>query len=85
MVFTVSVVSERALLQDNRIKTSKYNVFTFLPVNLFEQFQRVANAYFVILLVLQVGEEAATFKISASWSLGQMIKVDFVSFFEFNS
>ncbi|KAM9854797.1 phospholipid-transporting ATPase ID [Aulostomus maculatus] len=39
---------------DNRIKTSKYNVFTFLPINLFEQFQRVANAYFVVLLILQL-------------------------------
>ncbi|KAM3609516.1 uncharacterized protein V6R79_016184 [Siganus canaliculatus] len=39
---------------DNHIKTSKYNVFTFLPVNLFEQFQRVANAYFLVLLILQV-------------------------------
>ncbi|KAM4049228.1 phospholipid-transporting ATPase ID-like [Anomaloglossus baeobatrachus] len=37
----------------NAIKTSKYNVFTFLPLNLFEQFQRVANAYFVFLLILQ--------------------------------
>ncbi|XP_041853027.1 phospholipid-transporting ATPase ID isoform X2 [Melanotaenia boesemani] len=39
---------------DNHIKTSKYNIFTFLPVNLFEQFQRVANAYFVVLLILQL-------------------------------
>lgn len=38
----------------NRIKTSKYNVFTFLPVNLFEQLQRVANAYFIVLLILQL-------------------------------
>uniref|UniRef100_A0A8C6WT98 P-type ATPase N-terminal domain-containing protein n=1 Tax=Neogobius melanostomus TaxID=47308 RepID=A0A8C6WT98_9GOBI len=38
---------------DNRIKTSKYNIFTFLPVNLFEQLQRVANAYFIVLLILQ--------------------------------
>ncbi|XP_053727636.1 phospholipid-transporting ATPase ID-like [Synchiropus splendidus] len=38
----------------NAIKTSKYNVFTFLPLNLFEQFQRIANAYFLFLLVLQV-------------------------------
>lgn len=43
-------------LQDNHIKTSKYNVLTFLPINLFEQFQRVANAYFLVLLILQVGE-----------------------------
>ncbi|XP_059845434.1 phospholipid-transporting ATPase ID-like [Hypanus sabinus] len=39
---------------NNRIKTSKYNIFTFLPVNLFEQFQRIANAYFLFLLILQV-------------------------------
>lgn len=42
------------LLQTNAIKTSKYNFFTFLPLNLFEQFQRIANAYFLFLLVLQV-------------------------------
>ncbi|XP_041031149.1 phospholipid-transporting ATPase ID isoform X2 [Carcharodon carcharias] len=39
---------------NNRIKTSKYNVVTFLPINLFEQFQRVANAYFLFLLLLQL-------------------------------
>ncbi|KAM9352340.1 putative phospholipid-transporting ATPase IM [Symphorus nematophorus] len=39
---------------DNRIKTSKYNIFTFLPINLFEQFQRVANAYFLVLFILQI-------------------------------
>nr|XP_021490106.1 phospholipid-transporting ATPase FetA [Meriones unguiculatus] len=39
---------------DNSIKTSKYNFFNFLPINLFEQFQRLANAYFLILLVLQL-------------------------------
>ncbi|KAF7239981.1 Phospholipid-transporting ATPase 3 [Varanus komodoensis] len=38
----------------NAIKTSKYNFFTFLPLNLFEQFQRVANAYFLCLLILQL-------------------------------
>uniref|UniRef100_A0A8C8SXD9 Phospholipid-transporting ATPase n=1 Tax=Pelusios castaneus TaxID=367368 RepID=A0A8C8SXD9_9SAUR len=48
---------------DNRIKTSKYNILTFLPVNLFEQFQRVANAYFLFLLVLQLIPEIS----SLSW------------------
>uniref|UniRef100_A0A8B9S5X6 Phospholipid-transporting ATPase n=1 Tax=Apteryx owenii TaxID=8824 RepID=A0A8B9S5X6_APTOW len=38
----------------NCIKTSKYNVVTFLPVNLFEQFQEVANTYFLFLLILQL-------------------------------
>ncbi|KAM4532174.1 phospholipid-transporting ATPase ID-like [Fundulus diaphanus] len=38
----------------NGIKTSKYNVFSFLPLNLFEQFSRLANAYFLFLLILQL-------------------------------
>lgn len=41
-------------LQDNHIKTAKYTFYTFLPINLFEQFQRFANAYFLVLLILQV-------------------------------
>lgn len=43
------------VLQNNAIRTSKYNLLTFLPLNLFEQFRRLANAYFLFLLVLQVG------------------------------
>ncbi|KRZ16504.1 putative phospholipid-transporting ATPase ID [Trichinella zimbabwensis] len=38
----------------NFIRTSKYNLFTFLPKNLFEQFQRLANFYFLILMILQL-------------------------------
>uniref|UniRef100_A0A3Q1J0W5 Phospholipid-transporting ATPase n=1 Tax=Anabas testudineus TaxID=64144 RepID=A0A3Q1J0W5_ANATE len=50
----VGVTFSFIFFQTNAIKTSKYNVFTFLPLNLFEQFQRIANAYFLFLLVLQV-------------------------------
>ncbi|XP_073834167.1 ATPase phospholipid transporting 8B isoform X2 [Musca autumnalis] len=39
---------------DNYIKTSKYSMMTFLPFNLLEQFQRLANFYFLCLLVLQL-------------------------------
>ncbi|XP_061553466.1 phospholipid-transporting ATPase ID-like isoform X4 [Phycodurus eques] len=39
---------------NNAIKTSKYNIFTFLPLNLFEQFRRLANSYFLFLFILQV-------------------------------
>jgi hypothetical protein len=42
------------VFQNNYIKTSKYSVLTFLPLNLFEQFQRLANFYFLCLLVLQM-------------------------------
>ncbi|ORY05623.1 phospholipid-translocating P-type ATPase [Basidiobolus meristosporus CBS 931.73] len=37
----------------NRIRTSKYTVFNFLPKNLFEQFRRVANMYFLFMAILQ--------------------------------
>ncbi|KAG9511169.1 putative phospholipid-transporting ATPase IM [Fragariocoptes setiger] len=39
---------------DNYIKTSKYTLLTFLPYNLFEQFRRLANTYFLCLLILQL-------------------------------
>lgn len=37
----------------NSISTSKYNILTFLPKNLLEQFQKSANVYFLIIAVLQ--------------------------------
>ena len=42
------------MFQNNFIKTSKYTLHTFLPLNLFEQFQRAANFYFLCLFILQV-------------------------------
>uniref|UniRef100_A0A7N8X363 Phospholipid-transporting ATPase n=1 Tax=Mastacembelus armatus TaxID=205130 RepID=A0A7N8X363_9TELE len=50
----VPVLSHLLLIQSNCIMTSKYNIITFLPVNLFEQFQEVANTYFLFLLILQL-------------------------------
>ncbi|KAI9338529.1 hypothetical protein BDR26DRAFT_919424 [Obelidium mucronatum] len=37
----------------NLISTSKYTILTFLPKNLFEQFRRVANLFFLTLAILQ--------------------------------
>ncbi|KAJ5077251.1 putative phospholipid-transporting atpase [Anaeramoeba ignava] len=37
----------------NSIKTTKYNILTFLPKNLFEQFRRLANFYFLIVIILE--------------------------------
>ncbi|XP_078280271.1 phospholipid-transporting ATPase IC [Rhinoraja longicauda] len=45
---------------DNKIRTSKYTILTFLPLNLFEQFQRVANFYFLLICILQTIPAIAT-------------------------
>uniref|UniRef100_A0A8I3VZB3 Phospholipid-transporting ATPase n=1 Tax=Callithrix jacchus TaxID=9483 RepID=A0A8I3VZB3_CALJA len=39
-------------LADNRLKTTKYTLLSFLPKNLFEQFHRLANVYFVLIALL---------------------------------
>ncbi|NWU72234.1 AT8B3 ATPase, partial [Pterocles burchelli] len=44
----------------NAIKTAKYNIFTFLPLNLYEQFHRMANVYFVFVILLQAFPEIST-------------------------
>ncbi|OAD71346.1 hypothetical protein PHYBLDRAFT_96072, partial [Phycomyces blakesleeanus NRRL 1555(-)] len=38
---------------NNRIRTAKYTILSFVPKNLFEQFRNVANLYFLFLVVLQ--------------------------------
>ncbi|KAM9338571.1 phospholipid-transporting ATPase IC [Symphorus nematophorus] len=44
----------------NAIKTYKYNVLTFIPLNLYEQLKRAANLYFLALLILQVIPDIST-------------------------
>lgn len=41
----------------NKIRTTKYTLLSFLPKNLLEQFHRVANLYFIFIVVLnwQIG------------------------------
>ncbi|OWZ64894.1 hypothetical protein AYX14_06362 [Cryptococcus neoformans] len=38
----------------NKVRTSKYSLITFVPKNLLEQFRRVANIYFLFLVILQL-------------------------------
>lgn len=40
--------------QTNLIHTAKYNVLSFLPLNLYEQFHRMSNVYFLLIIILQV-------------------------------
>ncbi len=39
---------------NNKIHTAKYNVVTFLPKNIFYQFSKMSNLYFLIITVLDV-------------------------------
>ncbi|KAG9072863.1 hypothetical protein KI688_000643 [Linnemannia hyalina] len=38
----------------NRINTAKYTALSFLPKNLFEQFRRVANMFFLFMAIIQL-------------------------------
>lgn len=40
--------------KNNKVTTSKYNVLTFLPLNLILQFSKMANFYFLILLIMEM-------------------------------
>ena len=39
---------------NNSISTSKYNLLTFLPKNLIEQFSKMANVYFLVTLFIHI-------------------------------
>ncbi|KIK63428.1 hypothetical protein GYMLUDRAFT_41114 [Collybiopsis luxurians FD-317 M1] len=43
-----------ARYERNKVRTSKYTIITFIPKNLFEQFRRVANIFFLVLVVVQL-------------------------------
>ncbi|KAK6168454.1 hypothetical protein SNE40_020985 [Patella caerulea] len=45
----------------NKIQTTRYSVITFLPKNLFEQFHRYANLYFIFLVALNWVPEVNAF------------------------
>ncbi|KAM3133208.1 hypothetical protein pb186bvf_014636 [Paramecium bursaria] len=41
-------------IPNNRVETSKYNVITFLPKNIMEQFTKTSNVYFLLLGIFQI-------------------------------
>ncbi|KAI3387406.1 hypothetical protein SNEBB_003808 [Seison nebaliae] len=46
---------------DNYIRTTKYTIWTFIPKNLYEQFHRLANLYFLFIIVLNLLPGVQTF------------------------
>eukprot|EP00993_Chasmostoma_nieuportense_P002620 NODE_33_length_3995_cov_36.399173_g30_i0.p1 GENE.NODE_33_length_3995_cov_36.399173_g30_i0~~NODE_33_length_3995_cov_36.399173_g30_i0.p1 ORF type:complete len:1219 (+),score=320.18 NODE_33_length_3995_cov_36.399173_g30_i0:183-3839(+) len=51
--FTALSAEQDADFAGNAIRTSKYTVGTFLFLNLWEQFQRLSNKYFLVISILQ--------------------------------
>ena len=45
--------NEEERFATNKITTARYNVFTFFPIQLFEQFKKAANLYFLFIGLLQ--------------------------------
>jgi phospholipid-transporting ATPase len=42
-----------SIFRSNRVRTSKYTWLTFIPVNLYNQYQKAANVYFTFISWLQ--------------------------------
>lgn len=47
----------KVLYARNKVRTTKYTLWSFLPKFLFEQFRRIANIFFLILIFLQMRVE----------------------------
>lgn len=53
-IFHVNDPIKNIDFNDNQVNTTKYNMLSFLPVNLFLQFSKTANLYFLVFALLQV-------------------------------
>lgn len=51
----------------NVVHTTKYTLITFLPKNLLEQFHRVANLYFLLIIILNFIPAIEAFGKEVSW------------------
>ena len=61
---------------NNYTHTSKYTVLTFVPMNLLEQFRRVANSYFLLTFLLTLAlPDSPVSPMSWVWSLLSVILV----------
>ena len=59
----------RAVFPSNFVSTTRYKLWTILPLNLYEQFHRTANVWFLIVSILQM----LPFKISPTTSWATLV------------
>uniref|UniRef100_A0A0D3FUJ5 P-type phospholipid transporter n=1 Tax=Oryza barthii TaxID=65489 RepID=A0A0D3FUJ5_9ORYZ len=52
---------------DNRISNTKYNLWNFLPKNLWEQFRRFMNQYFLLIACLQLWSSITPVSPATTW------------------
>ncbi|KAG9130462.1 hypothetical protein Leryth_004421 [Lithospermum erythrorhizon] len=55
------------VLSDNRISNTKYNVWNFVPKNLWEQFRRFMNQYFLLIACLQLWSLITPVNPASTW------------------
>uniref|UniRef100_A0A8C6WUV2 Phospholipid-transporting ATPase n=1 Tax=Neogobius melanostomus TaxID=47308 RepID=A0A8C6WUV2_9GOBI len=60
---------------DNRIVSSKYTFWNFIPKNLFEQFRRIANFYFLVIFLVQLIIDTPTSPVTSGLPLFFVITV----------
>ncbi|KAK7880504.1 hypothetical protein WMY93_032858 [Mugilogobius chulae] len=60
---------------DNRVTSSKYTFWNFIPKNMFEQFRRVANFYFLIIFLVQLIIDTPTSPVTSGLPLFFVITV----------
>ncbi|XP_055370754.1 phospholipid-transporting ATPase IF isoform X2 [Condylostylus longicornis] len=59
----------------NRIVSTKYTLLTFLPLNLFEQFRRIANFYFLCITIIGLSIDSPVNPITSLLPLAFVISV----------
>ncbi|CAL1137706.1 unnamed protein product [Cladocopium goreaui] len=72
-------LAKRQIFPSNYVSTTRYKWWTIIPLNLFEQFHRVANIWFLIVSVLQM----LPFKISPTTSWATLVPLCGVLFVTF--
>jgi phospholipid-translocating ATPase len=64
IVWPIKTVEDKLEMEQfpaNEIRTTKYTILTFLPKNLFEQFHRMANFFFLFIAALNFVPEINSF------------------------